>query len=195
MPLPSGQLLIAEAKHDSPFDGSLGRSFEASFEIAEAYGDIISILVDPRWNGSLHDLDYAREQTDKPLLAKAMHSSNKEIELAFKHGADYALAYDFLPTVKPERCLIEPRNLERFALLNSKLMVWNSRDLTDGRKKQETADQAAQALVGQWWCQASFVRDIKQVHPDADAVIVGTHIEEFVRPLSEAPVLPRELWP
>jgi indole-3-glycerol phosphate synthase len=196
MPLPGGQLLIAEAKHHSPFAGSLGRTFEELFELIEPYGDILSILIDPRWNGKLEHLRWARQRTRKPLLAKGMFTTDVQVARAFDGGADYVLAYDFLPTVRPERCLVEPSTINGFASLDSKLMVWNARDLKRGGKpKPETWEQALEIRSGQWLCQASYLQTLEDVHPAADAVLVGTQIESFIRSLGEVPVLPPELWP
>lgn len=196
MPLPSGQLAILEAKHFTPHAGDLGRSFEETFEAIESKADIISVLVDPRWRGSLAHLRWARATTRKPLLAKAMATTDKQIAEAFDDGADYALAYDFVPRVRPERCLVEPAHLGRLAALQAQLYVWNARDLENrGQPKPETAGEAAARHFGQWWCQASFIRTPADVHPEAGAALVGTHSIEFAHHLPDAPVLPPELWP
>jgi hypothetical protein len=196
LPLPNSPLLIAEAKHESPFDGQLSQSFKAMFELADTYGDIVSILVDPRWGGSLDDLAWARSQTVRPLLAKGMHINDTQIEDAFGAGADYVLAYDYVPYINPHRCLVEPRNIGRFALLDpNQLAVWNARDLSNGERKDELPEEANVARNGEWWCQASFMRSLGDIHPGAGAAIVGTHLAEFVVPLEPTPLLSADLWP
>ena len=63
--------LIAEVKTASPFGWSSNRSWEELFDLANQYGDIISIHTDSRWGGSFDLLKQARQQTTKPILAKA----------------------------------------------------------------------------------------------------------------------------
>ncbi len=67
-------------------------------------------------------------------------------------------------------------------------VVWNSRDLQTGKlkidlDKNETWEEARKLYRG-WMCQASNIKTLKDVHKDADAVLVGEHLQEFAASLS-----------
>jgi len=57
-------------------------------------------------------------------------------------------------------------------------VVWNSRDLSDGGLKKETFEEARRLWKG-WLCQASNICSVADIQDGADAVLVGTHLEEF----------------
>ncbi len=58
-------------------------------------------------------------------------------------------------------------------------MVWNSRDLLTGKLKDETFEQARKIWKG-WLCQASNIKSIHDIKEGANAVLVGTHLRDFV---------------
>jgi indole-3-glycerol phosphate synthase len=177
----NGPILIAEIKTSSPFSlRKLERSWEAQFEIAKEYGDWISIHTDPRWGGSVKLIEKAFAQTDKPILAKGIHEQDKHLIDAFIAGAKYALVVGRIPKVNLRSCIIEAVDLKQLHSLPKNVKaVWNSRDLTDGSNKIETFEQAREAFDG-WLCQASNIRTVQDIKAGADAVLVGTHLAEFV---------------
>lgn len=199
--------IIAEVKTQSPFKPSThistGRTWEELFALAQSVGDIISIHTDARWGGSFDLFKKARGLTSKPLLAKGIHSADKEIERAFEIGADYVLVVGRVPKISADkllRCLIEPLSLENFKKILDEVealekdsgmkirenlkIVWNSRDLKDGSLKTETFEEA-RALFRGWICQASNIKTVDDIYPDTDAVLVGTHLVEFIESLKK----------
>lgn len=175
-----GFLLIAEAKPISPFGFRAGEPWDVLFARAVEVGDVVSVHTDPRWGGSLDLVAEARLRTAKPILAKGIHVSDGEVRAALAAGADFALvvgrvpADDLLP-----RCLLEPNSVGELAGLPAGCAaVWNSRDLSTGGLKAETFAAARAAWPG-WLCQASNLRAPGDVHPSADAVLVGQGLAEF----------------
>lgn len=176
--------LVAEVKTKSPFGFESNESWDELFEIANEYGDIISIHTDPRWGGSFDLVAKARRLTNKPILAKGIHAQDRDIEKALAAGADYVLVVGRVPEVHLESCWLEPYTLTEISQYSQESrVVWNSRDLQDGSRKSETFAQARKLWPG-WLCQASLVRTVTDVLPGADAVLVGTHLKEFVQSLT-----------
>ncbi len=171
--------IIAEVKTVSPFGYKSDKSWEEMFEIANRVGDILSIHTDPRWNGSFELIKRAKSMTDKPILAKGIHATDEEIEKAVAAGADYVLVVGRMPKVHLDKCFIEPLTLAELKTIPSNLKaVWNSRDLSNGGMKTETFEQARQIFSG-WLCQASNLKTVADIKAGADAVLVGTNLEEF----------------
>ena len=85
---------IAEVKRRSPSAGDLRPRADASvlaalFERSGAAA--VSILVDERFGGSVHDLRTARRATSLPLLAKGFFQGEEELEELQRAGADAVL--------------------------------------------------------------------------------------------------------
>lgn len=168
---------IAEVKTQSPFGYQAERSWDELFRVANNIGDVIAIHTDPRWGGSFDLLEKARALTDKQILAKGVHAADEEICRAVEIGADLALVVGRLPGVHLERCLVEPNSLEELVELDRGIKaVWNSRDLAAGGLKAATFQEAREVFPG-WLCQASNIRQLSDIEPLADAVLVGTHLE------------------
>lgn len=176
--------LIAEVKTKSPFGYVSDKTWDELFAIAEKAGDMISIHTDARWGGSFELLKKARTLTTKPILAKGIHATDDLIEQAIKSGADYVLVVGRIPHVYTEKCLIEPNTLAELATIPTDMkVVWNSRDLSTGGLKVETFGEARELFSG-WLCQASNIRNQADIDPRADAVLVGTHLVEFLEKTS-----------
>jgi indole-3-glycerol phosphate synthase len=186
-------LIIAEVKTHSPFGFQSDKSWDELFEIAENIGDIISIHTDPRWNGSMELIRKARSLTTKPILAKGIHATDKEIKEAIAAGAEHVLVVGRIPKIHVDRCLIEALSLEELTHIPNHLkVVWNSRDLnTGGLKKQSYAD--ARKIFTGWLCQASNITTVKDIKQDADAILIGTHLVEFAQSLRDKDT-PRSLY-
>ena len=117
--------------------------------------------------------------TPKPILAKGIHQTDEDIQKALDAGADYVLVVGRIPKIVNEKCLIEPLDLEELKTIPPNLkVVWNSRDLENGELKKETFEQAREIFKG-WLCQASNIKTVKDIKQGADAVLIGTHLEEF----------------
>ena len=94
-------------------------------------------------------------------------------------GADYVLVVGRIPKASIERCFIEPLNLSGlYKIPPGSKVIWNSRDLSAGKPKYETFEQAREIWQG-WLCQASYIKTISDIKPGANAVLVGTCLEEF----------------
>ena len=172
--------IIAEVKTMSPFGYKSKETWDELFKIAEKCGDIISIHTDFRWGGSFDLIKKAKSFTNKPILAKGVHKTDAEIQLAIDAGADYVLVVGRIPGIYLEKCLIEPLTLAELEVVPENLkVVWNSRDLVDGNIKKETFKQARSIFSG-WLCQASNIKTINDIKQGANAVLVGTSLVSFV---------------
>ncbi len=171
--------IVAEAKTHSPFGWHASHSWDELLAVANEIGDIISIHTDPRWQGSLELVRKARQLTTKPILAKGIHATDREIENAIEAGADFVLVVGRIPKNHINQCWLEPNSLtELIKYPKDTRVVWNSRDLQTGQAKAETFAQARQAWPG-WLCQASFICTPADIDPGADAILVGTNLLEF----------------
>ncbi len=174
--------IIAEVKTGSPFGGEF-KDWDKLFEIANQVGDMISVHTNPDWDGSFERIAEARSKTLKPILAKGLHEYDDEIEWALANGANKVLVVGRVPSFALDKCLLEPYSLAEMQTYPEEAqVVWNSRDLNTGDKKLETFEQARSLWPG-WLCQASFIRTVDDIKPGADAVLVGTHLEEFAKSL------------
>ncbi len=171
--------IIAEVKTQSPFGYTSAKTWDELFTIAEKVGDMISIHTDPRWGGDFSLITKAKGFTQKPILAKGIHATDEEIQKAIDAGADYVLVVGRIPSIYLDKCLIEPYTLEELITIPEQVkVVWNSRDLKTGGLKTETFAQA-RALFKGWLCQASNIRTVDDIDVGANAVLVGTYLEEF----------------
>ena len=172
-------IFIAEVKTHSPFGYRSQKTWEELFDVANRVGDMISIHTDPLWDGSFELLEKARKITNKPILAKGIHGSDDEIARALDCGADFVLVVGRFPKKFQEKCIIEPYTLDELTAVPSNMKaLWNSRDLKTGGIKQESYDQAKSCFAG-WLCQASNIKSLRDINNKADAILVGTHLEEF----------------
>lgn len=173
--------IIAEVKTQSPFGFKSTASWDELFEVAHKVGDILSIHTDARWGGSFDLIKKAKLLTQKPILAKGIHTTDEEIQKAIDAGADYVLVVGRIPKIHLERCLVEPNTLAELSKIPENVKaVWNSRDLSTGGIKTETYKQAREIFKG-WLCQASNIRTVADIEQGADAVLVGTHLIEFAK--------------
>jgi indole-3-glycerol phosphate synthase/phosphoribosylanthranilate isomerase len=89
-----GLRAIAEVKRRSPSAGDLRPDADParlSAQFTNAGAAAISILVDDRFGGSLHDLEAARSATAAPLLAKGFFTEELQLLQVKAAGADAAL--------------------------------------------------------------------------------------------------------
>jgi indole-3-glycerol phosphate synthase/phosphoribosylanthranilate isomerase len=89
-----GLRAIAEVKRRSPSAGDLRPDADParlSAQFTSAGAAAISILVDDRFGGSLHDLEAARSATAAPLLAKGFFTEELQLLQVKAAGADAAL--------------------------------------------------------------------------------------------------------
>lgn len=173
--------IIAEVKTQSPFGYRSSMSWEALLEIAVGVGDIIAVHTDRRYGGSFERLARARRLVpNKPILAKGLHPTRMDIKECIQAGADYVLVVGWTPSDQYlKHCMVEPLTMHGLSNLPSGTrVVWNARDVITGRPKPYTFEEARQMWPG-WLCQASYIHTITDVHPNADAVLVGEHLQKF----------------
>jgi len=181
MPILDGVLLIAEVKTMSPFGFKSENSWDELFEVANKFGDIISIHTDPRWGGSFELLEMTRMLTNKPILAKGIHKSDAEIKRAIQAGADYVLVVGRIPNIYVDKLLIEPLEFSEIVKIPKNLkLVWNSRDILTGGQKKETIADIRKIWDG-WLCQASNISSENDINPSVQAILVGKQLRNFVR--------------
>jgi tRNA A37 threonylcarbamoyltransferase TsaD len=114
---------------------------------------------------------------------EGIHATDSEIEQAINAGADYVLVVGRIPLIHQDKCLIEPLTLAELKTIPENLrVVWNSRDLSHGGMKKETFEEARNIFKG-WLCQASNIKTVADIKGGADAVLVGTHLSEFIQSL------------
>ncbi|HLP79196.1 MAG TPA: hypothetical protein VK158_01035 [Acidobacteriota bacterium] len=180
-------IFIAEVKTNSPFGYKSKNSWQNLFDIAKTYGDWISIHTDPRWGGSFDLISRARQQTRKPILAKGIHASDLDIDKALELGANYVLVVGrTVPESIAPFCLHEPNTLDSLIRTpHDYKAVWNIRDLNTGADKPWTYDLARQKFAG-WLCQASRIRSPADVHPLADAILVGENLQAYIQSVTGA---------
>ena len=176
-------IFIAEVKTQSPFGYRAEKSWEELFDIANTHGDWLSIHTDSRWGGSFDLLAKARKLTQKPILAKGFHATDDDVRRAALLGADFVLVVGRVPSIYSEKIIIEPLDMDALKKIPQEYRVlWNSRDLeTGGLKKESFTD--ARAMRSSWLVQASNIHTIADIEKGADAVLVGTHLEEFIKSL------------
>ena len=171
--------IIAEVKTRSPFGFISEKSWDELFVVANKIGNIISIHTDPRWGGSFELITKAKGLTKKPILAKGIHSTDDDVQKAVDAGADYVLVVGRIPEIYQEKCLIEPLTLPELKTIPEHLkVVWNTRDLSDGKMKKETFEEVRKIFKG-WLCQASNIKTLADIKEGADAVLVGTYLIDF----------------
>lgn len=180
------QLFIAEVKTQSPFGFKSEHTWDYLFDIANEYGDIISIHTDPRWGGSFDLISNAKQRTKKPILAKGIHSTDTEICESLIRSADNVLVVGRLSTlsmIMMNSLWIEPNNIDQLKMVPSVMTaVWNSRDLSTGKLKHESWEDARKTFDGRL-IQASNIKTINDVKSDADGYIVGENLVNFVKTL------------
>lgn len=171
--------IIAEVKTQSPFGYQSHESWDHLFEIACQVGDMISVHTDPRWGGSFELLERACRLTKKPVLAKGIHRKDDQVWKALDCGAASVLVVGRIPKVFRKQCMFEPLALDELKMVPDGMkVVWNSRDLATGGLKEETF-QEARVLFPGWLCQASNIKSFEDVDPSTDAVLIGTHLNNF----------------
>lgn len=175
------QYLIAEVKTESPFGFKSDKTWDELFSIANLIGDMISIHTDSRWGGSFQLIEKAKKLTNKPILAKGFHENDDLVKNAFNAGANFVLTVGRRSGYLPEKCLIEPYDLQQLKQYTSpnQWIVWNSRNLLDGSRKQETIEQARQIHSSGFLCQASNIKSYEDVFQRSDAVLIGEHLPSF----------------
>lgn len=200
----SNQIFIAEVKTQSPGGFRSPHSWDDLFELALEHGDWVAVHTDERWGGSFELLERARRIIrerrlwEKGLVAKGIHATHEEQRRAFQSADMVLVVPDSIP-YSPARIMLEVPSIESLRWIDRSFRcVWNQRDLTDAlagyhgqdswepdARKLETFEQAREAFPG-WLCQASFIRTPEDVHPEANAFVVGTHLPEFIEARGEA---------
>jgi hypothetical protein len=193
------QLFIAEVKTRSPFGFKSKHDWQYLLDLAIANGDMVAVHTNERWGGSFSQVAAAANQIchlpieKRPLLlAKGIHETDAELHRALAAGANLVLVVGRKPPRELEPvCVFEPtgncRDLDD--LPRGLKVMWNERDLKTGKRFAEGINPSfrdfplARSSYDGWLCQASFIESPEDVHPAADAFIVGSHLPEFVAQL------------
>lgn len=187
-------VFIAEVKTKSPFGFESEHSCEKLLDIAVQYGDMVAAYIDPQWGGSHFKLQLAANlahKNGKLCIAKGIHPEDIDILNSLFHGADLVLVVGRIPP--PELapvCIWEPscQNDISYASDHTQKIMWNARNLETGKSKEESTVypekfDTARWLHKGWMAQAGFISKPDDVHPKADAFIVGEHLPTFVKAL------------
>ncbi len=185
-------IFIAEIKTQSPFGFKSKYSFYGLMELAIKYGDYISVHTNPLWGGSYEAIEFVRNHTNKPILAKGIHSKDEDIRNCIVAGANYVLVVDRIPkySYNAECCFHElGKNIQNYNKLyidNTPLKyVYNGRDLKTGLPKDKSDYQKYRDKY-KWVCGASLIKnpnDVQKLYPNCDAFIVGENLIEFCKEL------------
>lgn len=159
-------------------------SFHQLLNIANQHGDWISIHDNALWGGDYESISYARLRTDKPILAKGLHSTDDDIQRALDHGANHVLVVGRIPKEDLiNTCLLEPLSYTQFIQMHAQhpnaRYVINSRNLTSG--EQLYLNMNDYTKTGAWICQASNIYNPSELKPDISAFLVGTYLDSYVR--------------
>lgn len=182
-------LFIAEVKTESPFGFKSDRSWDDLLAIALEYGDAIAIHTNAKWGGWFGGIATAanamRRFPQKMIIAKGIHPLDSEIERALGNGANLVTVVGRHPPAHlAPVCIWEPDDLHAitYASDHTQKIMWNARNLTTGKPKRESFDTARWTHKG-WLMQASFIATPEDVHPKANAFIVGEHLPTFAETL------------
>lgn len=184
-------LFIAEVKTCSPFGFKSDRSWDDLLAIAMEHGDAIAVHTNAEWGGWFGGIAAAANflrrfhSPRKLLIAKGIHILDSEIELALASGANLVTVVGRRPPAHlAPVCIWEPECLHdiTYASDHTQKIMWNARDLATGKPKRESFDTARWTHKG-WLMQASFIAAPEDVHPKANAFIVGEHLPTFVEAL------------
>lgn len=187
-------IFIAEIKTKSPFGFESKYCFKALADYAIKYGDWVSVHTNALWNGSFDALNYVRGLTNKPILAKGIHSKNDEIRKAFEYGADYVLVVDRIIEkdsggINVDRIIhelgINIQDIPQLYACEPLKYAYNSRNLKTGLPKKLN-DYAKYRQAYKWICAASGIRtpkDIQINYSNCDAYIVGENLVDFCQKL------------
>jgi indole-3-glycerol phosphate synthase len=178
-------IFIAEIKEKSPFGFKSEHIFYNLMGTAIEFGDWISVHTNPLWGGSFEAIEYVRKYTNKPILAKGIHSKDDDIKKALDYGADYVLVVDRIPNYAymADKLLIEiGDNLSKLKVLpNFYKYVYNGRDLKTGERKKEDKYSGYRKTCN-WVCGASLIKhpaNAQQLYPNCDAFIVGENLVQY----------------
>ncbi len=183
--------LFAEVKTARPDGWTSPYSWSALFDLSCVHGDAVAIHTNPRWGGSFKLLDQARKHTDKPILAKGIHTKDDDVRRALDVGANMVLVVGRIPKVHKELCLIEPLGLDGLYKIPPELkVVWNTNDLlalfrsingsSKRAPKRPSWIEARTVRPTGWMCLASNIQHYSDIQPGADAILVGSHLPEFI---------------
>jgi len=170
---------IGDTKIRSPFiTGPTKHLWRDRLELAIEYADMIAVQTHGNWAGSHNLVKLAKEATDKPILAKGIHWKDKEIDDLLYLGADYVLVVGRIPPSRfLDRCMLEPTCLKEIEdYPRGVKVVWNARNIVNGWPKKETFQEAREKWDG-WLCQASMIKRREDIHPSADAIMIGECLE------------------
>lgn len=179
-------IFIAEVKTKSPFGYTSESTFHELLQVAVKHGDWVAVHTSALWGGDPQAISLAKLHTDKPVLAKGLHTTDAEIKQMFKLGADYVLSVSeprLIEGVDHTKVLFETdiKTIKSAVQNNPALaqakFVCNSRDLSTGLHSFNFLKDYLQ--TGLWICQASNIATSADVNPEVNAFLVGKNLEIF----------------
>ena len=181
-------IFIAEIKTKSPFGYQSPHTFIQLMEVAIEYGDWISVHDNALWGGDYETISFVRKYTNKPILAKGLHTTQESIQRALDHGADKVLIVGdtFEGNFSSNSILREidnknPKNIWSGGKVWKQIVI-NSRNLRTGEVAKDVDKQiSAFKKEGFDVFQASNIKSRKDISPDVNGFIVGTHLMNFVK--------------
>jgi len=181
-------IFIAEIKTQSPHGFRSPYSFIELMEAAIQYGDWISVHDNALWGGDYETISFVRKYTDKPILAKGLHTTEESINRAIDHGATKVLVvgntfdgHFSSTTILREISDIAPQNLWGRSMGHNKIVI-NSRNLRTGSIVPNIGTKITNfKKIGFEVFQASNIKTPDDINPDASGFIVGTNLMEFIK--------------
>lgn len=174
-----GVQVVGEVKPHSPFSPSWPpkRDRVETLLWLDSWCDVISVHTDEHWGGCYAWLAQAKLITTKPILAKGFHPTQAHVDRAFGCGADFVLTVGWWNG--DPRCWHEVETESQLLEAWAPRVVWNARDPRTGIGRGHQRDIVeSRRTMGHlkrdtWLCQASSIRSPSDVHPHADAVLIG----------------------
>ena len=179
--------LILDTKTESPFGWFASETWDCRFDFAQEHADIIAVHSMPEFGGGYNFVQRACKESKKPILVKGIHRCDDEIKKFIDWVASHVLVVGRVPEISAEylnKCLLEPTCIKEILdhPCGSKV-VWNQRNLVTGLPKVEKFEDALKVCDG-WICQASMIKNTADIHPLADAIMVGEYMEEIVEEIA-----------
>lgn len=179
--LPGNPLVVAEVKLRSPYgwQNPSKTLWWSAFKLCREVGDIISVHTNPLWGGSFEYLEWARNETDKPILAKGFHNTIHDVQHALDCGANHVLTVGWDGGPLSEHCWFEVESRDQ--LINASKSEWivlNRRDPRTGEERTNSSLRAEGIVggidrLGHRICQASHIRGPEDVVAGVDAILIG----------------------
>ncbi len=171
----SRPLIVAEIKQRSPFLFESRFRWEQLLQRCGEVADIISVHVGRDYGGVPVDLQRAQKAQSLPVLAKGWHNTLPSVKASLVH-AEYVLTVGWWPD--HPRCWHECLSVNELLLSAAPVVVWNSRSPRTGNSNPQFLQGFDWVAPDKFVVQASGIKDIKDIHPRANAILVGEGLQD-----------------